>query len=156
MALDLPRGCVDLVRTGHLSGSSMQMLHSFAEWHKTYRQSHDSAPSPEWRYPAPLQKLNVLEKSIFVGLLCLTDDTSHLSLHASATIYRQAKKRAEMLVALQHLWTDPALADCLVWLWMVTLTPRGAEDSLGDIQRQLFQWLVLLRGTEDLFDWDNV
>jgi hypothetical protein len=91
----LPRGFRDLIQRGYLSQNSIEMLHSFSVWKSEYG-GQDLSAVPVWRYPAPLQKLNTIEKCIF-GLLSLADDTSHIALHPAATVYRQAQKRADMI-----------------------------------------------------------
>ncbi|KAL3490916.1 hypothetical protein BJX62DRAFT_225604 [Aspergillus germanicus] len=153
IAPGLPRGFLDLIRRGHLSQSSIEMLHSFLTWQNKHH-GRDPSVAPVWRYPAPLQKLNPIEKCIFVGLLCLADDTSHIALHPAATIYRQATKRADMIRNMPHVWDDPSLGDCLVWLWMVTLTPRNVEHTLYGVQCELFTKLCLVRG--DVLEWETI
>lgn len=150
---DLPQGFIDLICRGHLSHSSVEMLHNFSVWRNEH-QGHDPSVVPIWRYPAPLQKLNAIEKCVFVGLLCLADDTSHITLHPSAIIYRQAEKRADMIRTMPHVWSDPSLADCLVWLWTVTLTPYNTASTLTTVQSELWTKLCLLR--DDLYEWESV
>jgi hypothetical protein len=59
-----------------------------------------------------------------------------------------------MIQNMQRVWDDPSLGDCLVWLWMVTLTPRNAEHTLYGVQRELFRWLCLMRG--DVLTWEPI
>ncbi|KAL2858789.1 hypothetical protein BJX68DRAFT_262326 [Aspergillus pseudodeflectus] len=150
---DLPRGFRDLIQRGRLSRSSIEMLHSFSVWQNKHG-GQDPSIVPVWRYPAPLEKLTPIEKCIFLALLCLADDTSHIALHPAATIYRQATKRADMIQNMQRVWDDPSLGDCLVWLWMVTLTPRNAEHTLSGAQRELFRRLCFMRG--DVLTWEAI
>ncbi|KAL3494512.1 hypothetical protein BJX62DRAFT_223090 [Aspergillus germanicus] len=154
LSLDIPpdvsRGFRDLIQRGYLSQDSIEMLHSFSAWQSEHGGQDPSAVAV-WRYPAPLQKLNAIEKCIFVGLLCLADDTSHIALHPAATIYRQANKRADMIQNMPYVWDDPCLGDCLVWLWMVTLTPRDAEHSLYGVQWNVLTWETILSSLRVFF-----
>ncbi|KAL2783399.1 hypothetical protein BJX66DRAFT_131181 [Aspergillus keveii] len=150
---DLPRGFRDLIQRGYLSQDSIEMLHSFSAWQSEHG-GQDPSAVPVWRYPAPLQKSNATEKCIFVGLLCLADDTSHIALHPAATIYRQANKRADMIQNMPYVWDDPSLGDCLVRLWMVTFTPRNAEHTLYGLQCELFRRLCLMRG--NVLTWETI
>ncbi|KAL4875319.1 hypothetical protein BJY04DRAFT_202456 [Aspergillus karnatakaensis] len=152
--LDLPQGFIDLLRRGQLTRSSMEFLQDFSAWRKKHR-GQDPKNAPVWRSPVPLDKLTALEKCIFVGLICLADDTSHMSLHPSAAMYRQAKKRADMVCNMHHVWSDPTLTECLMWLWFVILTPRNAEHTLEAIQSELFTRLLSLNGDLLKFEWVN-
>jgi hypothetical protein len=55
---------------------------------------------------------------------------------------------------MPYVWDDPSLGDCLVWLWMVTLTPRNAEHTLYGVQCKLFAKLCSLRG--DALTWETI
>ncbi|KAL4784115.1 hypothetical protein BJX76DRAFT_232988 [Aspergillus varians] len=139
----LPIGFTHLIQTGHLTTGSILILQSFSAWLYTHGETHPSQ-IPVWRYSAP-QRLNPVEKCLFAALLCFADDISCMGFHPAALIFRQPKKRAEMLLAVSELWADPVLADCLLWLAMVITTPRNLGITPFEVQGRLFQRIFEMR-----------
>jgi hypothetical protein len=152
VTLNLPPGLLTLIHTGYLSHASVEILLSFSSWLSTHR-STDPSLTPVWRYSSS-GPLCAVEKCLFTALLCLADDLSGMGLHPAAMIFRQPRKRAEMLLAVHELWTHRALADCLVWLVMVITTPRNPGITPFSGQRELFSRIVLSR--PDLTCWADV
>ncbi|EAW14874.1 uncharacterized protein ACLA_002850 [Aspergillus clavatus NRRL 1] len=150
--LILPPGFVGLISAGHLSHSSIEILLSFSEWLGKYR-GLDPGSIPVWRYSSS-GELTAVEKCIFVGLLCLADDVGYMGMHPAAIIFRQPKKRAEMLLAVKELWNDPSLADCLLWLWTVITIPQNPGITPVLAQRELFSKILTLR--DGLSDWNVI
>ncbi|RDW67245.1 uncharacterized protein DSM5745_09111 [Aspergillus mulundensis] len=134
--LDLPIGFQHLTHTGHLSTNSVPILQSFSAWLRTHGTT-DPALIPVWRYSAPAH-LTPIEKCLFAALLCFADDLSCMGFHPAAIIFRQPRKRAEMLLAVPELWRDPALADFAVWMALVVTTPRNLGIAPLTVQRALF------------------
>ncbi|KAL4902709.1 hypothetical protein BDW74DRAFT_180411 [Aspergillus multicolor] len=134
--LDLPIGFQRLIHTGHLSTNSVPILQSFSAWLGTHG---DTPPTqiPVWRYSAPAQ-LTAIEKCIFAALLCFADDLSCMGFHPAAIVFRQPQKRAEILLAVPALWSDPALADFALWMALVITTPRNLGIAPIGVQRTLF------------------
>ncbi|OJK03484.1 hypothetical protein ASPACDRAFT_49652 [Aspergillus aculeatus ATCC 16872] len=152
--LDIPKGFSTLLKQGRITPASLEILASFHDWHDRYLLVDDPSNIPVWRHSAS-HPLNRVEKCIFVALLCLADDVSHMGLHPAAVIFRQPRKRAEMLLAVPQLWTDDGLKDCLVWLWMVITTPRNRGLTPVRVQRGL--WERILREVRgDLHTWGKV
>ncbi|RAK81752.1 uncharacterized protein BO72DRAFT_482924 [Aspergillus fijiensis CBS 313.89] len=152
--LDIPKGFAALLKQGRITPASLEILASFHDWHDRYLLVDDPSNIPVWRHSAS-RPLNRVEKCIFVALLCLADDVSHMGLHPAAVIFRQPRKRAEMLLAVPPLWTDGALKDCLVWLWMVITTPRNRGLTPVRVQRGLWERITReVRG--DLQAWGEV
>ncbi|PYH85362.1 hypothetical protein BO82DRAFT_389486 [Aspergillus uvarum CBS 121591] len=150
-SLDIPKGFATLLTQNRITPASLSILASFHDWHDRYLLVDDPSNIPVWRHSAS-HPLNPVEKCIFVALLCLADDVSHMGLHPAAVIFRQPKRRAEMLLAVPRLWTDVVLRDCLVWLWMVITTPRNRGLTPVRVQRGLWDRIIKeVRG--DLRGW---
>ncbi|PYI37013.1 hypothetical protein BP00DRAFT_327989, partial [Aspergillus indologenus CBS 114.80] len=152
---DIPQGFTTLLTHHRITGASLALLASFHDWHDRYLLVDDPSHIPVWRHTAA-HPLNPVEKCIFVALLCLADDVSHMGLHPAAVIFRQPKKRAEMLLAVPRLWTDAVLRDCVVWLWMVITTPRNRGLTPLRVQRGLWARIEEVRGDLRAWEWAEV
>ncbi|KAL4875380.1 hypothetical protein BJY04DRAFT_232657 [Aspergillus karnatakaensis] len=148
----LPPAFHILIRANAITTPAIEILLSFSTWLTTHRQKQAHL-IPVWRHQSTTP-LTAIEKCLFAALLCLADDLSGMGVHPAAIIFRQPKKRAEMLLSVREFWTDPMLSDLVIWLSMVVTAPRNAGITPWGVQRELFRRIIL--GRPDLRGWADV